>query len=313
MVASSSRRPQTLQRNRSAGPVPYSYADQPLNSSFFRRIKTYPMLEADEELDLIERWQTKGDSKAFERLVTSHLRLIVKVATQFRRYGLPIEDLISEGSIGLLQAINRFDPERGSRLATYAKWWIRAAMQEHIMRSWSLVRIGTTVGQKKLFFNLRKLKVELCGNYDSPLTANHVDTIVDRLEVSPEDVESMDVRMTQPDFSLNELVVSDETTEWQEWLTDDTDNQETQLAHREEIALQRLLLSRVLDELPERDRRIFVMRRIEEDRPTLNEISEIFEISPERVRQIEHEVYNRICSVLNESSMSAPLAEPLSV
>jgi len=271
------------------------------------------MLEADEELDLIERWQTKGDSKAFERLVTSHLRLIVKVATQFRRYGLPIEDLISEGSIGLLQAINRFDPERGSRLATYAKWWIRAAMQEHIMRSWSLVRIGTTVGQKKLFFNLRKLKVELCGNYDSPLTANHVDTIVDRLEVSPEDVESMDVRMTQPDFSLNELVVSDETTEWQEWLTDDTDNQETQLAHREEIALQRLLLSRVLDELPERDRRIFVMRRIEEDRPTLNEISEIFEISPERVRQIEHEVYNRICSVLNESSMSAPLAEPLSV
>ena len=270
-------------------------------SSFSAKIRTYPLLTAEEEADCITRWQQNGEQQALRSLVTSHLRLVAKSAQGYRRYGLPIEDLISEGCVGMIEAIDRFDLDKGFRLATYAKWWIRAAMQEYIMRSWSMVRIGTTVGQKKLFFNLRRLKMDLCDSANGYLTDDDVAEISDRLKVSAHEVLSMDGRMASTDLSLNESVNQEDAYEWRDRLVDERDDQETLYSDAEEMAYRRRILDDLLAELPAREREIFVKRRITEDKSTLGELGAIFEISPERVRQIEHGVYMKIQDSLRQT------------
>ena len=230
--------------------------------SFLVKIRSYPMLSAEEEADCIDRWQKKSDQDALRTLVTSHLRLAAKTAHGYRRYGIPIEDLISEGCVGMIQAIDRFDPEKGFRLATYAKWWIRAAVQEYIMRSWSMVRIGTTVGQKKLFFNLRRLKSDLCDAQGTQLSIEDVEIITDQLNVSAHEVISMDCRMSSNDLSLNETVNQEDAFEWQDRLMDERDDQETVYGDTEELQYQRHLLARALADLPDRDSSNGELRRI---------------------------------------------------
>jgi RNA polymerase sigma-32 factor len=255
------------------------------------------LAEAD-EIKYIKAWQKKADQKSVHALVTSHLRLIVKLANNFRRYGLSHEDLISEGCVGMMQAIDRFDLEKGFRLSTYAKWWIRAAMQEYIMRSWSLVRIGTTVGQKKLFFNLRRMKLELAGTNEGQLTDADIETIMDRLKVARHEVMSMDGRMSNPDSSLNDVLGDEDKTEWQDRLVDDSDTPEESVLHFDEKAFQLGLLNNALDVLTEREREIFIHRRMNEDKTTLGDLGQLFQISPERVRQIEHSVFLKIQKIV---------------
>lgn len=267
--------------------------------NFLHQIRNYPMLTLDDEVRYIKNWQKKSDQKSVHALVTSHLRLIVKLANNFRRYGLSREDLISEGCVGMMQAIDRFDISKGFRLSTYAKWWIRAAMQEYVMRSWSLVRIGTTVGQKKLFFNLRRMKLELAGTNEGQLTDADIEVIMDRLKVARHEILSMDGRMSNPDSSLNEVVGDEDMTEWQDRLVDDTYTPEESAVYYDERDFQRNLLSNALDELTEREREIFVNRRLSEDKTTLGDLGKLFQISPERVRQIEHNVFMKIQKIVS--------------
>ncbi len=271
-------------------------------SNFLREIRHYPMLSEAEEMQYISAWQKRSNKKSVHALVTSHLRLVVKLANGFRRYGLNQEDLISEGCVGLMQAIDRFDISKGFRLSTYAKWWIRAAMQEHIMRSWSLVRIGTTVGQKKLFFNLRRMKLELGGSNEGQLTSDEIEIIMDRLKVAKHEVMAMDGRMSSPDSSLNDVVGDEDRTEWQDRLIDESDSPEDSVAAFQEREYQRSLLVSALDALTDREREIFVTRRIEEDKATLGELGKLFQISPERVRQIEHSVFLKIQKIVVEEN-----------
>jgi RNA polymerase sigma-32 factor len=266
--------------------------------SFLVDIHHFPMLGEAEEIKFIVDWQKNGDQKSVHALVTSHLRLVVKLANNFRRYGLSREDLVSEGCVGMMQAIDRFDISKGFRLSTYAKWWIRAAMQEFIMRSWSLVRIGTTVGQKKLFFNLRRMKLDLAGTNEGQLTHEDIEFIMDRLKVARHEVVSMDGRMSNPDSSLNEVLGDQDMTEWQDRLIDETDTPEESVTRYDEREFQRGLLGNALAELTERERKIFVSRRLNEDKVTLGELGKLFQISPERVRQIEHSVFVKIQNIV---------------
>jgi len=285
--------------------IPYDfdfYRNQGNLSVFLRKIRQYPMLSLDDERRYMTAWQKHEDNQALEALMTSHLRLVAKIANGFKRYGLSQEDLISEGTIGLLQSIHRFDQSRGFRLSTYAKWWIRAAMQEYIMRSWSLVRIGTTVGQKKLFFNLRRMKMELSDGVDSHLSNDDVELIMKRLNVAEHEVLTMEKRMSNQDSSLNVIVNDEETTEWQDRLMDPSDDQETSIGDMQELAFQRKLISQALEQFSERERQIFIDRRIQDDRPTLGELGERFNISPERVRQIEHTVFNKIKEIVQKEA-----------
>jgi RNA polymerase sigma-32 factor len=262
-------------------------------SRYLQQIRQFPMLQPDEEYMLAKRWREHGDRDAAHRLVTSHLRLVAKIAMGYRGYGLPISEVISEGNVGLMQAVKRFEPEKGFRLATYAMWWIKASIQEFILRSWSLVKMGTTANQKKLFFNLRKVKGQIQALEDGDLRPDQVKEIATRLGVPEDDVVSMNRRLSG-DASLNAPLRVDSEGEWQDWLIDDHDDQETTLAEREELSLRADLLKNALGKLTDRERRIFEARRLRDEPLTLEELSSEFGVSRERIRQIEVRAFEKV-------------------
>ena len=267
---------------------------------YLQEIQKFPMLEEEEEFMLAKRWREHEDTESAHRLVTSHLRLVAKIAMGYRGYGLPIGEVISEGNIGLMQAVKRFDPDRGFRLATYAMWWIRASIQEYILRSWSLVKMGTTATQKRLFFNLRKVKNQIHAFEEGDLTPEHVREIATRLGVPEREVISMNQRFAGHDSSLNAPVQGDSAAEWQDWLADESDDQETLLAEREEIAHRRELLHAAMEHLNERELDILRERHLREEPPTLDVLSKRYDISRERVRQIEVRALEKLRAAVRE-------------
>jgi RNA polymerase sigma-32 factor len=273
---------------------------------YLEEIRRFPMLEPQEEYMLAKRWQEHADSDAAQRLVTSHLRLVARIAMGYRGYGLPIGEVISEGNVGLMQAVKRFDPDKGFRLATYAMWWIRAAIQEYILRSWSLVKMGTTASQKKLFFNLRRLKGQLQALDDGDLRPDQVKKIATHLGVPEDDVVSMNRRLGG-DASLNAPLRNDgDGGEWQDWLVDDTAiDQETNLVDRQELENRRGYLANAMDTLTERERRIFTARRLVDDPSTLEELSEEFGVSRERIRQIEVRAFEKVQKAVQKAAAKA--------
>ena len=263
-------------------------------SRYLQEIRKFPMLDADTEFMLAKRWTEHQDPDAAQSLVTSHLRLVAKIAMGYRGYGLPLSELVSEGNVGMMQAVKRFDPDRGFRLATYAMWWIRAAIQEYILHSWSLVKMGTTAAQKKLFFNLRKLKGQLQAIDEGDLSPEIVTSIATKLEVPESDVISMNRRLSSPDHSLNAPLRADSEGEWQDWLVDQEDTQEQKLGDREELGLRRDLLKNAMKTLNERERFILTERRLREEPVTLEDLSRKYNISRERVRQIEVRAFEKL-------------------
>jgi RNA polymerase sigma-32 factor len=280
---------------------------------YLEQIRRFPMLERQEEYSLAKRWRERGDDEAAHKLVTSHLRWVVKIARGYRGYGLPIADVISEGNIGLMRAIQRFEPEKGFRLATYATWWIKAAIQEYILRSWSLVKLGTTANQKRLFFNLRKAKSKIAALQDDDLRQDQAKLIAKRLGVTELDVVGMNRRLGG-DVSLNAPTRHDgEPGEWQDWLADESDSQETLLAEREELETRRWALSRALDVLTERERRIFETRRLADDPDTLENLAREFSVSRERVRQIEVSAFEKVQKAVKNQVVAIETPTPLPV
>ncbi len=263
-------------------------------SRYLQDIRKFPMLTPDEELSLAKRWKELADEPAAHKLVTSHLRLVAKIAMGYRGYGLPVGELISEGNVGMMQAVKRFDPERGFRLATYAMWWIRAAIQEYILHSWSLVKMGTTAAQKKLFFNLRRLKGQMAALEEGDLQPEQVAKISHALQVPEQDVISMNRRLASSDHSLNAPVRADSEGEWQDWLVDDQETQEEELAEREDMSNRRQLLNHALKTLNDRERHILIERRLKDEATTLEELSQQYSISRERVRQIEVRAFEKL-------------------
>ncbi|MDD3443772.1 MAG: RNA polymerase sigma factor RpoH [Zavarzinia sp.] len=261
---------------------------------YLAEIRKFPMLDPDEEFMLAKAWREHGDSDAAHRLVTSHLRLVAKIAMGYRGYGLPVSELISEGNVGMMQAVKRFDPDKGFRLATYAMWWIRAAIQEYILRSWSLVKIGTTAAQKKLFFNLRRMKGKLAALEEGDLKPEHVAQIAYKLAVPEADVVSMNRRLAAPDHSLNAPLRVDGEGEWQDWLVDETPDQESRLAESEELSIRRNLLRDAMGDLTDRERDILTRRRLVDEPVTLEDLSQEYGISRERVRQIEVRAFEKL-------------------
>ena len=274
---------------------------------YLQEIRKFPMLTAEEELELSRRWRDNQDMEAAHKLVTSHLRLVAKIAMGYRGYGLPVGELISEGNVGMMQAVKRFDPDRGFRLATYAMWWIRAAIQEYILHSWSLVKMGTTAAQKKLFFNLRRLKGQMQAIEDGDLQPEQVAKIAHALDVPEQDVISMNRRLTAPDHSLNAPVRSDSEGEWQDWLVDETESQESAIAEREEMSGRKALLNGALKALNERERHILIERRLKDNPTTLEELSQQYGISRERVRQIEVRAFEKLQKVIKTAAMDRRL------
>lgn len=273
-------------------------------SRYLEEIRRFPMLEPDQEYMLAKRWQQHADSDAAEQLVTSHLRLVARIAMGYRGYGLPIGEVISEGNVGLMQAVKRFDPDKGFRLATYAMWWIRASIQEYILRSWSLVKMGTTAAQKKLFFNLRRIKGQLQALEEGDLKPEQVKTIARKLGVTEDDVVSMNRRLGG-DASLNAPLRADsESGEWQDWLVDDTPDQEEQLAESEELAQRKSYLADALSTLNDRERRIFEARRLVDDPVTLEDLSSEFGVSRERIRQIEVRAFEKVQKAVQSAAKS---------
>jgi RNA polymerase sigma-32 factor len=264
-------------------------------SRYLTEIRKFPMLTRDEEFMLAKRWREHEDPEAAHRLVTSHLRLVAKIAMGYRGYGLPIGEVISEGNVGLMQAVKKFEPDKGFRLATYAMWWIRASIQEYILRSWSLVKMGTTAAQKKLFFNLRKAKSEIAAFQEGDMRPEQVSHIATRLGVLDEEVISMNRRLSGPDASLNAPLRSDGEAEWQDWLADDTAvSQETQLADDEERTIRMSLLEEAMTELSDRERHILTERRLKDNPTTLEELASEYGVSRERVRQIEVRAFEKL-------------------
>ena len=276
-------------------------------SRYLREIRRFPILTKEEEFQLAKDWLDHGDVDSAHKLVTSHLRLVAKIAMGYRGYGLPVSELISEGNIGMMQAVKRFDPARGFRLATYAMWWIRAAIQEYILHSWSLVKIGTTAAQKKLFFNLRKLKRQLKAIDEGDLPPETVATIADRLNVPEHEVINMNRRLAAPDHSLNAPLRADgeNDAEWQDWLEDPTPNQEVEITEADELSHQRRMLESAMSELNERERHIFTQRRLIEEPMTLEELSQIYKISRERVRQIEARAFEKVEHSIEQKNQQA--------
>lgn len=277
-------------------------------SRYLQHIRKYPMLSPEEEYRLAKRWVDHHDEDAADILVTSHLRLVAKIAMGYRGYGLPVGELISEGNVGMMQAVVRFDPERGFRLATYAMWWIRAAMQEYILHSWSLVKMGTTAAQKKLFFNLRKLKGQMQAIDDGDLSPERVAHIAERLNVSETDVIQMNRRMSSPDASLNAPLREDGDGEWQDWLVDGEESQEVYLANSEEFSNRRKLLAGALESLSERERQILSERRLKDTPTTLESLSHRYGISRERVRQIEVKAFEKLQKSVRNAVMDQRVA-----
>ena len=264
-------------------------------SRYLSEIRRFPMLSKDQEFMLAKRWQEHEDPEAARQLVTSHLRLVAKIAMGYRGYGLPIGEVISEGNVGLMQAVKKFDPDRGFRLATYAMWWIRASIQEYILRSWSLVKMGTTAAQKKLFFNLRKAKSEISALEEGDLHPDQVRLIATKLGVLDEEVISMNRRLAGPDASLNAPLRSDSESEWQDWLADDAQvSQETIVADNEERTIRMALLEEAMTELTDRERHILTERRLKDDPSTLEELAAQYGVSRERVRQIEVRAFEKL-------------------
>ncbi len=274
---------------------------------YLREIRKFPLLQPEEEYMLAKRWREHGDPDAAHRLVTSHLRLVAKIAMGYRGYGLPLSELISEGNVGMMQAVKRFDPDRGFRLATYAMWWIRAAIQEYILHSWSLVKMGTTAAQKKLFFNLRKLKGQLQAIDEGDLSPENVTKIATELGVPEADVVSMNRRLAAPDHSLNAPLRSDGEGEWQDWLVDEESNQESILGERQELGLRRDLLRGALSHLTERERDILAERRLKEQPTTLEDLSQKYGISRERVRQIEVRAFEKLQKAIKAAALDRRL------
>jgi RNA polymerase sigma-32 factor len=269
---------------------------------YLEEIRRFPMLEPREEYMLAKRWQEHEDTAAAQKMVTSHLRLVARIAMGYRGYGLPIGEVISEGNIGLMQAVKRFDPEKGFRLATYAMWWIRAAIQEYILRSWSLVKMGTTAAQKKLFFNLRKLKGQLQALEDGDLKPDHVTKIATKLGVAEEDVVSMNRRLAG-DSSLNAPLRNDaDGGEWQDWLVDESRDQESLLVDRQEMSSRRSYLTRAIETLSPREKRIFEARRLLDEPLTLEELSAEFGVSRERIRQIEVRAFEKVQTAVKKAA-----------
>jgi len=267
-------------------------------SHYLAEIRKFPMLEPQEEYMLGKRWREHGDTDAAHKLITSHLRLVAKIAMGYRGYGLPIGEVISEGNVGLMQAVKRFEPDKGFRLATYAMWWIRASIQEYILRSWSLVKLGTTAAQKRLFFNLRKAKSQISALEEGDLRPEHVKKIATRFGVSEKDVIDMNRRLGG-DASLNAPIRAEsESGEWQDWLVDERLDQETQLAQSEELDNRKRALGQALDVLNDRERRIFEARRLSDNPTTLEELAAEFGVSRERVRQIEVRAFEKVLAAV---------------
>ena len=277
---------------------------------YLEEIRQFPMLEPQQEYMLAKSWREHGDRDAAHQLVTSHLRLVARIAMGYRGYGLPIGEVISEGNVGLMQAVKKFDPDKGFRLATYAMWWIRASIQEYILRSWSLVKMGTTAAQKKLFFNLRKAKTNIGAIEEGDLTPAHRAKLADQLGVTETEVTDMNRRLSGPDASLNAPLRSESESEWQDWLADDTADQETRLAEREEMGERHTLLMDAMKDLTDRERDIIQARRLQEDPATLEELSQKYGVSRERVRQIEVRAFEKLQSGMKAAMHAPALAAP---
>jgi RNA polymerase sigma-32 factor len=276
-------------------------------SLYLAQIKKFPMLDAEEEYMLAKNWIDNGNLQSAHKLVTSHLRLVAKIAMGYRGYGLPVNELISEGNIGLMQAVKKFDPDKGFRLATYAMWWIRAAIQEYVLRSWSLVKMGTTTAQKKLFFNLKKLKNQIAPRQDGDLKNEQVNEISKRLDVKSEEVINMNRRMMGQEKSLNDPIKSGETDEWQDWLVDDSLDQELIVSQKQEYDDKKELLKDALKILNMREKEIIENRRLSENPKTLEELSKKYKISRERVRQIETKAFEKLQKSMINASKSKNL------
>ena len=275
-------------------------------SSYLVQIKKFPMLDREEEYMLAKNWRTTGNLKSAEKLVTSHLRLVAKIAMGYKGYGLPVSDMISEGKGGLMQAVKKFEPEKGFRLATYAMWWIKASIQEYILRSWSLVKIGTTTAQKKLFFNLKKLKNKIAPRSEGDLKDEHVAEIAKKLDVNENEVVSMNRRLSGKEKSLN-VQISDDGDEWQDWVIDKEMDQELKFAQKEEMDQRRDLLKDSIKILNDREKAILYARRLNEESSTLEDLSKKYKISRERIRQIENKAFEKVQKHMLNSARSKKL------
>ena len=279
-------------------------------SRYLTEIRKFPMLPKDEEFMLAQRWKEHQDSEAAHKMVTSHLRLVAKIAMGYRGYGLPIGEVISEGNVGLMQAVKKFEPDKGFRLATYAMWWIRASIQEYILRSWSLVKMGTTAAQKKLFFNLRKAKSQISAFEEGDLHHEHVTTIATKLGVLEEEVISMNRRLSGGDASLNAPMRADGESEWQDWLADDNAvSQETQLAESEEHTVRMSLLEEAMGELTDREKHILTERRLKDNPTTLEDLAAQYGVSRERVRQIEVRAFEKLQKSMRAAALERNLVD----
>jgi RNA polymerase sigma-32 factor len=279
-------------------------------SRYLTEIRKFPMLAKDQEFMLAQRWKEHQDPEAARQMVTSHLRLVAKIAMGYRGYGLPIGEVISEGNVGLMQAVKKFEPDKGFRLATYAMWWIRASIQEYILRSWSLVKMGTTAAQKKLFFNLRKAKSQISAFEEGDMRPEQVSQIATKLGVLNEEVISMNRRLSGPDSSLNAPLRSDSESEWQDWLQDETQvSQETALADSEEHTIRMSLLDEAMKELTDRERHILTERRLKDDPTTLEELAAEYGVSRERVRQIEVRAFEKLQKAMRTAATERNLVD----
>ena len=276
-------------------------------SNYLAQIKKFPMLSAEEEYMLAKSWRNRGDLKSAQKLVTSHLRLVAKMAMGYRGYGLPVSELVSEGNIGLMKAVKKFDPEKGFRLATYAMWWIKASMQEYILRSWSLVKMGTTTAQKKLFFNLKKLKNQLSTSHNGDLNPEHVDEISKKLNVKKEEVVSMNRRLHGKESSLNAPINNEDGSEWQDWVVDNSLDQELKFSQEQEFNQRKKLMNDSIDILNPREKEILVARRLSENAATLEELSKKHKVSRERIRQIETKAFEKLQKAMLNAAKSTNL------
>jgi len=272
--------------------------------SYLTQIKKFPILSSEEEYMLAKNWRNRGDLKSAQKLITSHLRLVAKIAMGYRGYGLPVSEMVSEGNIGLMQAVKKFEPEKGFRLATYAMWWIKASIQEYILRSWSLVKMGTTAAQKKLFFNLKKIKNQLSANNAGDLRTEHVDEISKRLNVKKEEVVSMNRRLLGKEKSLNDPIKDEDGAEWQDWLVDNRTDQELKLSHKQEFAKKKKLMDNSMSILNPREKEILTARRLSEDIVTLEDLSKIYKVSRERIRQIETKAFEKLQKAMLNAAKS---------
>ncbi|SVB71192.1 uncharacterized protein METZ01_LOCUS224046 [marine metagenome] len=273
-------------------------------SNYLTQIKKFPMLDSEEEYMLAKSWRDRGDLKSAQKLITSHLRLVAKIAMGYRGYGLPVSEMVSEGNIGLMQAVKKFEPEKGFRLATYAMWWIKASIQEYILRSWSLVKMGTTTAQKKLFFNLKKIKNQLSPNNTGDLNTEHVEEISKRLNVKKEEVVSMNRRLLGKEKSLNDPIKGEDGTEWQDWIVDNKTDQELKLSHEQEFSQRKKLMDNSMSILNPREKEILTARRLSENIATLEDLSKRYKVSRERIRQIETKAFEKLQKAMLNAAKS---------